>query len=289
MQTHLLPKLEFVRCRLTLIGGITGGYSDDTDGYTYSVSRSVTLGENECGYFTFIPIKRETCGTRTSAQLQNLKSNDRRDCVNDVHTWANVCAEDQQFWPRLNWPDWLDGLPTWMKPEAVMRGETVLVRTSCSDRRRLPLDRQDEAYRHPGVALDQGLCQSLSEAWVKQEAITPQASDTICGNAPGVGQQPSAFRTDCDHIMADLFATPGVVIPVKKGDVGLIQQQGNCRIEVVYGKTYGDGCKVTHAEVGLAALKLSEKCTNMDNGSIGGSRRIRTGDCGAQVGIRGKI
>jgi hypothetical protein len=136
-----------------------------------------------------------------------------------------------------------------------MRGETVFVKTNCAKRKRVPADQQDPAYRHPDVPLDQGHYQSLSEAWVKQESNTSQSSETTCGNAPGIGQQPSAFGPNCDYIITDLFATPGEVIPVKKRDIGLIQQQGNCRIEVVYGKTYGDGCRITHTEIGLAAFE----------------------------------
>jgi hypothetical protein len=43
----------------SLKAGINGSFADDTAGYTQTVSRSVTLGQNECGCFTFIPVKRK--------------------------------------------------------------------------------------------------------------------------------------------------------------------------------------------------------------------------------------
>lgn len=51
----------------------------------------MTLKAHECGYFAFLPIVREVCGTHTWGNTHNSV---RKDCGDEFHTITNACSSE---------------------------------------------------------------------------------------------------------------------------------------------------------------------------------------------------
>ncbi|MDI1490506.1 MAG: hypothetical protein OHK93_001710 [Ramalina farinacea] len=118
--------------------GVTGGFSYASARATAEArSFSVKLDQNQCGYFTFIPIIRTICGVFT----QGVPPREFHDtqCIitgDKTSTDPNFCVSQPQNYP--------DGKAS---------GDVVFVYTDCGTREPLPKEQQDPAYQHDGVPL----------------------------------------------------------------------------------------------------------------------------------------
>ncbi|KAL8809228.1 MAG: hypothetical protein Q9200_003607 [Gallowayella weberi] len=119
-----------------------------TAGFSYAVanmllnSNSVTLKENECGYFTFLPLLEKTCFD-----------------VTEEH-----CGTRPSYTPDFS----------------SIKGATIFVKINCSNNERLPMDQQNPAYRHDGVAAPQ----QVYDTWIADLPANPNAATkTSAGNS----------------------------------------------------------------------------------------------------------
>ncbi|KAL8939977.1 MAG: hypothetical protein Q9216_003054 [Gyalolechia sp. 2 TL-2023] len=146
-------------------------------------SEAVTLKDNECGYFTFLPLLQETCGTSTLGEPTGNSAT--KGCGFDIT--EDDCATFPSFTP--------DGTS--------VKGATVFVKINCADNKRLPMDQQNPAYNHDGVAAPQ----SVFEAWIAElpnSSVLPAttAAPTTVGQASsGPAATPASTsnpRPTCD-------------------------------------------------------------------------------------------
>lgn len=123
--------------------GITAGISRaDATAHARAFSRPSNGG---CGYFSIVPVWRNTCGTMTEGYYNNDPGSIL--CAPQTTT-ENVCTSQQ----RLN-------------QDGTVDAETIFVWTDCNNREPLPADQQDPIYNQPGVALDRGKYSILAENW----------------------------------------------------------------------------------------------------------------------------
>ncbi|KAI8262937.1 hypothetical protein K4K58_000327 [Colletotrichum sp. SAR11_239] len=135
--------------------GISGGYGSksDLEFYAQGQNWSLDMKEGQCGYFTFIPVKKITCGTLSESvwKTGTSCSTSKKDGANHK---INYCVD--QFW---NIKDKTSG-------KEVPDGITIFVHTNCSTREPLAMEKQDPAYAAPGVALDKESIQKDQQGWV---------------------------------------------------------------------------------------------------------------------------
>ncbi|RVX73933.1 hypothetical protein B0A52_02823 [Exophiala mesophila] len=120
----------------SLNDGISGGYIDK-DGVSPRLRLERKLLPDECGYFTFIPILKESCGTYTKAIRSKNKCKKKH-----KRTTANACAL-QLVDHDTHGPDGV----------RVIRGIAAFVRHDCSTLELLPDSAQDAAFTTEGVRL----------------------------------------------------------------------------------------------------------------------------------------
>lgn len=117
------------------LGSISGGYIDK-DGTSPRLRLEQKLGPNDCGYFTFIPILKESCGTYTKASLAKKQKCKR------PRTTANACA--------LQLVDHDSRGPDGVR---IIRGIAAFVRQDCSTLELLPETTQDAAFTSERVQM----------------------------------------------------------------------------------------------------------------------------------------
>lgn len=129
--------------------GISGGLSRASRGLAEITHMDVLLDENECGYFTFLPMTKTVCGTYTSARGSL--------CSRVKTSKGNVCVQERSSWRGQNdfykWAADDYGEPT-------VRGHMAFVRTDCVSGYRLPVEKQDNdryalAMRNGGAMGDE--------------------------------------------------------------------------------------------------------------------------------------
>jgi len=165
-------------------------------GNTASQPVSVTLGDNECGYFAFIPIVREVCGTHTWGNTHNFF---RKDCEDDFQTKANACNSE-----LLN-ANTGRSASAWGSGQD-LKGDTIFVRTDCATHEPLPMDKQNPAYRHPGVAMPHDIRQEYTSFWKEQENASSLAineAKTACVTGDG-----APLVDDCVDALQDMIGNP---------------------------------------------------------------------------------
>ncbi|KAI4215946.1 MAG: hypothetical protein LQ351_001442 [Letrouitia transgressa] len=140
-------------------GGITGGYSH-ADAITSTQSRQVKLDENQCGYFTFLPILRGSCGSMT-----------------EVDTFLGQCKDP----PYRTTPNVCSLQPFRSADGKKVLGDTIFVKTDCGTRARLPMDQQDKAYQHEGVAAPQQIYDTYLAESAGDQAEAPGDGDYAKG------------------------------------------------------------------------------------------------------------
>ncbi|EFQ34746.1 hypothetical protein CGRA01v4_08169 [Colletotrichum graminicola] len=144
-------KVQFIKA---LKIGVTGGYSSD---WSESEGRKfdVNLTEGQCGYFTFVPVKRIVCGGITEPDypprwydfgLCKAGPKNTHLCVDKLWTIKSQRIKD----PNHEIPD----------------GTIIFVYTDCFSRRPLPMNKQDPVYHAPGVALHHDVLDGIRQSWV---------------------------------------------------------------------------------------------------------------------------
>ncbi|KAJ5528837.1 hypothetical protein N7527_002230 [Penicillium freii] len=115
--------------------GISGGWQSKLTAEVgpRGMSYERPLNAGQCGYWTWVSIKRTVCGTMSYQQTEA----DR--CVDTINTIENYCVDDLRRYP-----------------DGTVDGATIFVYTDCTTRLPLPMHQQTSIYRLPGVALDRG-------------------------------------------------------------------------------------------------------------------------------------
>ncbi|KAH8896719.1 hypothetical protein GQ53DRAFT_818986 [Thozetella sp. PMI_491] len=117
--------------------GVTGTWSQ-AKAQSTAKAYQIKLERGECGYFTFVPVGREVCGTMSVSTLNH---------VGDFFWWCgdpenhiqNFCSVDSK-----------------KNPDGTVDGDVIFVRTNCENREPLPMDQQDPIYGKDGVAMPRG-------------------------------------------------------------------------------------------------------------------------------------
>ncbi|OHF00489.1 hypothetical protein CORC01_04239 [Colletotrichum orchidophilum] len=139
--------------------GASGSWSWAT---TTATGRSfkVTLLKGECGYFTFVPVKKVMCGTYSFSEAYPNQIYDYWLCHSErgPTNLPNIC--DSEPWKIKNTGDAKD-------PDGLIPDGTVLfVYTDCRTRLPLPKEFQDPVYGTPGVSLHPNTIDSIQQGWV---------------------------------------------------------------------------------------------------------------------------
>ncbi|KAK8086785.1 hypothetical protein PG994_001759 [Apiospora phragmitis] len=163
--------------------GVSGGYSQS---YGTSQGRSWSFDpkEGECGYFTFVPARKTTCGTLS--QSSPMWQDGVWTCAPNVVNTANYCA------PGV----WYDSAGD---PDGVI----LFVRINCLTREPLGPEFQDPVYNSmlslsyvteailvmhlPGVPMDRGLLATVMQGWVDDTC----SASLVSSNSDGT--QTAAF------------------------------------------------------------------------------------------------
>ncbi|KAF6810609.1 hypothetical protein CMUS01_13429 [Colletotrichum musicola] len=133
--------------RVGVSGGLKGHW-----GTSPGRSKKVDLRDGQCGYFTWVPVRKVACGTVSLAAparpIFGLGRCDT-DTTHGAKSLENVCGHEM-------WRVRDD-----VKGKDVPDGTLLFVYTDCQTREPLPMDKQDPVYTAPGVALDSKSVQSL--------------------------------------------------------------------------------------------------------------------------------
>ncbi|KAI1149126.1 hypothetical protein F4825DRAFT_66823 [Nemania diffusa] len=136
--------------------GVSGGF-DPSQQTVVVDGADVTIGEGECGYFTWIGTRKEVCGSLTLAtRHEPLVSGGTPYCQSPSSTTGNYCADETYGGPSRN-------------PSAY--GHTVFVRIDCGTRLALPASAQDPLFQYAGVALDSVRLDRVLQDWVSTTCI----------------------------------------------------------------------------------------------------------------------
>lgn len=148
--------------------------------------KTVELQAGQCGYFSFVPVLREVCGSRTWGDNCSDSQN--------VHNELNICSTSIE---RHLDPD-TEGPPSWpLLPNLV--GQTIFVRTNCSTYLPLPKDQQQLEYNANQVALPDEVYKSNAEYWRRTAGqlnnTRPATPEPDCAWSRGVANANSCLNT----------------------------------------------------------------------------------------------
>ncbi|GKT45416.1 uncharacterized protein ColSpa_05597 [Colletotrichum spaethianum] len=132
--------------------GVTGGWHHSW-GTARAKKWDVDLKEGQCGYFTFVPVKKVVCGGITEPSWQ--PNFDWDGCNYSPPKNSEYC--DNQLWTIKDSKN---------SKEEVPDGTIIFVYTDCLTRLPLPMSEQDPVYRAPGVALSHDVLDSIQQGWV---------------------------------------------------------------------------------------------------------------------------
>ncbi|KAL2834380.1 hypothetical protein BDW59DRAFT_156312 [Aspergillus cavernicola] len=99
------------------------------------------------------------------------------------------------------------------QPDGTVNGETIFVRTDCSNWMPLPMEEQDLVYQKPGVALDSGVYEAYANAWGNIDQTVNADSLVSCGL--GLQTEPTDIG-NCTQALEFLLQEPGTEIPREK-------------------------------------------------------------------------
>ncbi|KAJ5761345.1 hypothetical protein N7533_003384 [Penicillium manginii] len=109
------------------------GYSD-AEATARALAHTKTLKDGQCGYFTWVPIIKEKCGTMSS------KRKTPTTCFGEAKNIGNYCAQQLQ-----------------LNDNGSSDGSTIFVWVECDTRLPLPMDKQTSSiYKKPGVSRKRG-------------------------------------------------------------------------------------------------------------------------------------
>ncbi|CAN8101555.1 unnamed protein product [Discula destructiva] len=145
--------------------GVSGSYGQ-SKGTSTGHSWSFQPSPGQCGYFSFVPVKKTSCGVFSESRY--IDSPDR--CSLDIYT-SNICVS--QVWNVAQY----DG-------KSGPDGTVIFVNTDCDTRRPLDDEHQDPIYRHPEVPLDRGVSVGIQESWFSNStcSVIPYAEADKLGD-----------------------------------------------------------------------------------------------------------
>ena len=120
-------------------------------------------------------------------------------CINNVTT-ANMCSTSLQF----NNDGGIFSSPT-------ARGDTVFVKVDCGTHAPLPIDQQDPAYQHDGVALPRTLSDAYSQVFAKMDSAA-NATISVIPAPSCANQNPAPTLLDCLNATAVLVSSPQTLV-----------------------------------------------------------------------------
>ena len=195
--------------------GVTGGYSQATTN-TQTKTTSIPLKQGQCGYFTYLPILHDSCGTLTEAPL-NSGFGQHFYCDNPSTNTGNFCSTQ----------------PYRSTDGSQVVGDTIFVYTDCSNHQRLPVDQQDPAYNHPNVPQPQSDFVTFSQNWdctLSDQCQNPEgnAINPAC-TCTCAGQQTSLQTPGCAGFQGSLPDPPATTNPTQAP-----YAEGTCSFHMTY-------------------------------------------------------
>ncbi|KAH7370080.1 hypothetical protein BKA65DRAFT_471313 [Rhexocercosporidium sp. MPI-PUGE-AT-0058] len=168
-------------------------------------SYAIKLDENECSYWTFLPILKGVCGSYTKGTKHHTTWDPRVTCSAPV-SQSNICYN----MPQYNFEGGEIG-----GPGGLGKGDTVFVRTDCANRQPFPPAQQNPAYNHPGVALPRSIYEAYSREFFEAGTATP-----LSISSPIKCETPidAATIVDCDHALEILVKISSATILNIGGD-----------------------------------------------------------------------
>ncbi|PLN85513.1 hypothetical protein BDW42DRAFT_160637 [Aspergillus taichungensis] len=247
--------------------GVSGGFSGSS-GDAFARSYSVKLESGQCGYFTFVPVVKEVCGTLSTQHVRAMPSPILPVywCLGDYTTTPNVCAQELRH-----------------NSDGTVDGETIFVRTHCDNRMPLPSGDQDPVYQKPGVPMDRGMQEAWAETWGKEDLTAADKDSPVkCETSGG-----SPKVEDCRHAFGALLQSPHV--PATAGKEGKTWWAGyvhSCAIALYYQSDWEENaCDIQLGDIAVAAYSITEQCAKDGEERVGGRRNFEKDGCKAQLEI----
>ena len=139
---------------------------------------TLTLRDGQCGYYSFVPILREVCGTRTWGWNCSDPHN--------VHNDLNICSTSLQR--HLDPEADSDGTESWPGlPQ--LTGETIFIETNCSTHMPLLKEQQEQTNITGQVALPNDVYKTMAQHWKRQAGLENKTEDETEVDTP---------EPDCD-------------------------------------------------------------------------------------------
>ncbi|KAL4926736.1 uncharacterized protein BDV17DRAFT_268993 [Aspergillus undulatus] len=251
--------------------GITGGFTMSSAD-AFARTHSVNLPMGQCGYFTFVPVLKETCGTMTTEDFISYYPGFQISCNHDKRTnIQNYCQKQ-----------------LWRNQDGTVDGETIFVYTDCSNRMPLPMEEQDPVYQKPGVALDRGVYEAYANAWGNIDRTVDADSLVSCGL--GLQTEPTDIG-NCTQALEFLLQEPGTEIPREREGrlLKATDTSTSCDIGVLYRSDWDDTCHYTYADVALAAYSVIDKCSDDASKAATGLGEFGSGNCKAYARVAGSV
>ncbi|EXJ58702.1 hypothetical protein A1O7_06131 [Cladophialophora yegresii CBS 114405] len=257
--------------------GINGGYNWK-GGTSQGFKASVTLKtRDDCGYWTFIPFAKDTCGSYTEKHL--YWNREREGCI-EVQTIANQCAYEVV---HFKGNDQFANINT-------IRGVAVFVWVDCDTYEPLPNDQQAPALSHPGVRLPRDTPQMEGYKMLWKASMSGATLAAAADDGAVCNPNKHVCTSDCVDALNDIYANPArpVLIPAKdaKRDTG-VEIAGlpgvKCHVYLSYDEDWDEDCQVPLLEAAAAAQAILDSPCN-DGDAVSGKHAVRgKGNCQSTV------
>ena len=182
--------------------GVSGGWNTQ-NGTSRAYNASKQLASGECGYWTFIPVLKVTCGTYSQSNYD--KANHQ--CRHPVQTVGNACVEQLQTWNDANPRNDLREI----------RGNAIFVFVDCTTFAPLVGSKQDAAYNEAGVALANTNRQAYQvfHRMSSYGATLAQSNDVDCGASAKLSAGNTLYASDCLNAISILQGCPTCLVSTK--------------------------------------------------------------------------
>jgi hypothetical protein len=171
--------------------GVSGSIVNRASGSSQSYSFSRDLNAGECGYFTFLPIQRDTCGSYSESANGCNGPNVQRQTI------GNACVNQYCF---------VKGKDEFKDALEDVHGKVIMVMVDCLTLEPLDNSHQDAAYGQPGVALPRDTphregYNALWKATAQGALVAQRNNDVDCAAGPAL------VATDCQAAIVDILRT----------------------------------------------------------------------------------
>ncbi|CAI6334418.1 unnamed protein product [Periconia digitata] len=239
--------------------GITGGFSE-SKATASARAFSVKLEQGDCGYFTFVPVMKRTCGKIGAPTSCSARPNiDEDSCAEQLHRDSDGSVD----------------------------GETIFVRTDCGTRMPLAKDKQDPVYQKPGVPMDRGLQEAFAQTFKKDDVDGVEDKEIKCSTSDSSPELDTCLKVlESAASYPDLWVSAG-----SKNKSWWFTYQTGCAVSLNYKSDWlvdgPDGdvekgiCGMTHGDALIASLGIVDKCSK--DGKIGGKRPFGRGKCEGEL------